>query len=107
MRRLEDPRFRGERVLGAFIAIPIRLYKFLISPLLGCRCRFYPSCSVYTREALERHGVAKGLWLGGLRLLRCHPWSECGFSDPVPESFKWGFDWSRAFRYKRGDLQEK
>ena len=62
----------------------IRGYQLLISPLLGNHCRFYPSCSQYAREALEQHGVLRGLWLAVRRLLRCHPWHEGGV-DPVPE----------------------
>lgn len=58
-------------------------YKLFVSPLLPPACRFYPSCSVYTAEAVETHGVARGLWLGLRRLARCHPWSAGGF-DPVP-----------------------
>jgi uncharacterized protein len=61
----------------------IRLYQWTLSPLLGPRCRFHPSCSRYTYEAIERHGVVRGLWLGGKRLLRCHPFVEGGY-DPVP-----------------------
>jgi len=61
----------------------IRIYKYLISPLLGSRCRFYPSCSEYTAEAVERYGAAKGMTLGFKRIFRCHPWNPGGF-DPVP-----------------------
>ncbi len=61
----------------------IRGYKRFISPLLGHHCRFYPSCSSYAIEALEVHGLFKGLALTVWRLLRCGPWSEGGF-DPVP-----------------------
>lgn len=61
----------------------IRGYRYLLSPLLGNHCRFYPSCSGYAIEALELHGPTKGLWLGGRRLLRCHPWHDGGH-DPVP-----------------------
>lgn len=61
----------------------IRLYQRVISPLLGPRCRFYPSCSQYTLEALAVHGLWRGLWLGARRIARCHPLNEGGF-DPVP-----------------------
>ncbi|HLH44963.1 MAG TPA: membrane protein insertion efficiency factor YidD [Bryobacteraceae bacterium] len=62
--------------------IILRFYKRWISPLLPPACRFYPTCSEYMREAIERHGVARGLGLGARRLLRCHPFCEGGF-DPV------------------------
>ena len=61
----------------------IRFYKYVISPLLGRRCRFFPSCSEYAAEALEKHGALKGARLGLKRLFRCHPWNPGGF-DPVP-----------------------
>lgn len=61
----------------------IRGYQRAISPLLGPRCRFYPSCSQYAFEALETHGLLKGLWLALRRLARCHPLNPGGF-DPVP-----------------------
>jgi len=65
----------------------IRIYQLGLSPLLGARCRFYPSCSAYTLEAIERHGVPRGGWLGLRRLCRCHPWHPGGF-DPVPERLR-------------------
>jgi uncharacterized protein len=61
----------------------IRGYQWLISPVLGQRCRFYPSCSHYACEALDRHGTGKGLVLAARRLARCHPWHPGGY-DPVP-----------------------
>ena len=68
-----------------FIAI-IKAYKLVISPLLGNHCRFYPSCSSYSIEALQRYGVFVGLYLTLKRLLKCHPFHEGGI-DPVPEKF--------------------
>ena len=58
------------------------LYQATVSPLLGQRCRFAPSCSAYAREAVRRHGVRRGGWMAMRRLLRCHPWHSGGW-DPV------------------------
>jgi uncharacterized protein len=66
-------------------ALLIQLYQWAVSPLLGPRCRFYPSCSQYALEAIERFGVLGGGWLAARRLGRCHPWQPGGF-DPVPEA---------------------
>ncbi|MGC1388739.1 MAG: membrane protein insertion efficiency factor YidD [Steroidobacteraceae bacterium] len=62
----------------------IRIYQLAVSPMLGPRCRFHPSCSCYAHTAIDRHGVVRGSWLGAKRLLRCHPFSEGGY-DPVPD----------------------
>jgi uncharacterized protein len=62
----------------------IRIYQLTLSPLLGPRCRFYPSCSCYAHTAIERHGAMRGGWLGLKRLLRCHPLADGGY-DPVPD----------------------
>lgn len=61
----------------------IDLYRKGISPLAPPSCRFVPSCSAYAREAVKRHGVARGAWLFAKRLSRCHPLGEYGY-DPVP-----------------------
>jgi putative membrane protein insertion efficiency factor len=66
-------------------ALLIRIYQWTVSPLLGPRCRFYPSCSQYALEAVQRFGVLKGGWLAVVRVGRCHPWQLGGF-DPVPEA---------------------
>jgi putative membrane protein insertion efficiency factor len=62
--------------------LPIRLYQWLVSPMLGERCRYYPSCSDYASQALKRFGILRGTVLAGWRVLRCNPWSRGGF-DPV------------------------
>ncbi|MCK5191314.1 MAG: membrane protein insertion efficiency factor YidD [Methylococcales bacterium] len=64
----------------------IKFYKYFISPLIGSRCRFYPSCSSYGLEAIQLHGALKGSYLTLRRLLKCHPFHEGGI-DPVPEKF--------------------
>ncbi|MEE4244075.1 MAG: membrane protein insertion efficiency factor YidD [Kangiellaceae bacterium] len=63
-------------------------YQRLISPLLGNNCRFTPSCSSYTIQAVERFGVVKGSWLAVKRIIRCHPLNDGG-DDPVPDQFRW------------------
>ena len=70
-------------VLRALILHIIRFYQRALSPLLGNNCRFHPSCSQYTYEAVKRYGAAQGTWMGLRRICRCHPWHQGGF-DPVP-----------------------
>lgn len=61
----------------------IRVYQWVLAPILGPACRFEPSCSEYTSEAIMRHGLVRGAWLGVRRIGRCHPLGESGY-DPVP-----------------------
>ena len=61
----------------------IRIYQWVVSPILGPKCRFTPTCSQYGIEALKKYGPAKGLYLTARRLMRCHPWGGHGY-DPVP-----------------------
>jgi putative membrane protein insertion efficiency factor len=67
------------RVLLALVAA----YRYLLSPMLGRSCRFFPTCSEYAMEALARHGALRGTWLTVRRVARCHPWHPGGY-DPVP-----------------------
>jgi putative membrane protein insertion efficiency factor len=71
--------------LSALLLVLIRAYQRWLSPLLGANCRYHPTCSRYTYEAIEIHGALKGSWLGLRRIGRCHPFREGGF-DPVPGS---------------------
>ncbi|MGI8413416.1 MAG: membrane protein insertion efficiency factor YidD [Solirubrobacteraceae bacterium] len=68
--------------LRAGLILPIKIYQRVLSPVLGSRCKYYPSCSEYAAQAIERFGILKGIILAGWRLLRCNPWSGGGF-DPV------------------------
>ena len=72
-------------MIRRFFILLIKGYSYLISPFMGNNCRYTPTCSAYTQEAVEKHGVFKGLWLGIKRISRCHPWHEGGY-DPVPDS---------------------
>lgn len=67
------------------LRLAIRLYQWVVSPILGPSCRYLPTCSDYALEAVERHGALAGLWLALRRLLRCHPWAAGGY-DPVPHA---------------------
>ncbi|MBN2163876.1 MAG: membrane protein insertion efficiency factor YidD [Pontiellaceae bacterium] len=62
----------------------VRMYQKLISPFLGQRCRFHPTCSQYCIDAITQHGMVRGLWLGLKRICKCHPFHPGGY-DPVPE----------------------
>lgn len=68
---------------GWWLQRPILAYRATLSPLLGNRCRYLPSCSAYAFEAIDRWGAVRGSWLALRRLGRCHPWRQGGF-DPVP-----------------------
>ena len=70
-------------MLARMLIAPIRLYQWVISPILPNRCRFAPTCSQYAIEALRQHGAVKGSWLALKRILKCHPLHPGGY-DPVP-----------------------
>lgn len=73
------------RLLKMLFIFPIRLYQWMLSPILGKNCRFEPTCSNYMIQAIEEWGALKGLWLGLKRIFRCHPWGSWG-PDPVPRN---------------------
>jgi putative membrane protein insertion efficiency factor len=75
-------------MLGKALVALVRIYRRALSPLLGDRCRFHPSCSCYAEQALVRHGAWRGIWLTVTRLARCHPLAHGGM-DPVPDPFEW------------------
>ena len=81
----ESGRYKSVGVRAALFAL--NCYKAYLSVLFAGSCRFEPSCSRYAYEAIERFGVARGIWLGTKRLLRCHPFSRRFGYDPVPETF--------------------
>jgi hypothetical protein len=76
-----------KKKLTQYLAIPfvflIKFYQILISPVLPSSCRYMPTCSEYSKEALKKYGLFKGGWLGVKRISRCHPWGGNGY-DPVP-----------------------
>jgi len=71
------------KFLSFLLVIPIKLYQILISPILGPNCRYHPTCSQYSMEAINKHGPFKGTWLAIKRISSCHPWGGSGH-DPVP-----------------------
>lgn len=75
-------------MLRQIVCLPIKIYQYLISPLITPCCRYYPSCSQYTECAIKEYGIAKGLWMGFKRIMRCHPWSRGGYDPVLPNDEK-------------------
>jgi len=73
------------RTIHFLVTGSIRLYQYALSPFLGPRCRFYPSCSDYALESFHEHGLARATWLTFHRLMRCHPWSSGGYDPVLPQ----------------------
>ena len=72
------------KIASKFLIFLVRVYQVTISPFLGANCRYMPTCSAYSVEAIQVHGPIKGLWLAVKRILSCHPWGGSGI-DPVPK----------------------
>jgi len=70
-------------MIDRLLIAALDLYKRFVSPLLPSACRFHPTCSVYMKDSIARHGAARGVWMGVRRIGRCHPFHAGGF-DPVP-----------------------
>ena len=79
--------YAAQRIIRNLLILLLKMYRYTISPLLGNRCRFYPSCSHYAEQAIEAYPFLKGLRLAFWRILRCHPLNPGGF-DPVPKQEK-------------------
>ncbi|HEU0065023.1 MAG TPA: membrane protein insertion efficiency factor YidD [Flavisolibacter sp.] len=71
------------KLLALPFILLIKIYQWVISPLLGPKCRFTPTCSTYSIQAFKKYGLFKGFWLSIKRISRCHPWGGHGY-DPVP-----------------------
>jgi uncharacterized protein len=71
------------KILSYPFILLIKIYQYIISPVLGPKCRFTPTCSHYALEAFKKYGVFKGMWLTVKRISKCHPWGGSGY-DPVP-----------------------
>jgi putative membrane protein insertion efficiency factor len=76
---------KGMKIINKIFIFPVKLYQWILSPLLGKNCRFEPTCSHYMIQAIEEWGPVKGIWLGVKRIGKCHPWGPHGH-DPVPEN---------------------
>jgi putative membrane protein insertion efficiency factor len=72
-----------KKILSWPFLLLIRFYQYVISPVIGPKCRYTPTCSAYAHEAITKHGPWKGLWLSIKRISKCHPWGGHGY-DPVP-----------------------
>ena len=79
--KMGSPKLR--LLFARLLLIPVYVYRFFISPLLGINCRFMPTCSAYTMEAMEKYGALRGGWLAVKRIVKCHPFGGSGH-DPVP-----------------------
>jgi putative membrane protein insertion efficiency factor len=78
----------ANRTLRQTARFPIKVYQYLIGPLLKPSCRYYPSCSEYADSAIDHFGITKGIWMAFKRIMRCHPWSRGGYDPILPNDEK-------------------
>lgn len=79
---------KDQLMLRKIVCLPIKIYQYLVSPLMKPSCRYYPSCSQYAEYAIKEYGVMAGLWMSIKRLIRCHPWSPGGYDPVYPKNEK-------------------
>jgi uncharacterized protein len=111
MRRRAASQMQVLSTIGRLAAhLVIRAYQLTLSSIAGTHCRHLPTCSAYLDEAIARHGLWAGAWLGLARLLRCHPWGTSGF-DPLPKALpshaRWWRPWTFAARVHDGQQGEE
>ena len=80
----------------------IDAYQYILSPIIGRQCRFHPTCSEYMRNAIMKHGILKGVFLGSRRISCCQPYYKGTYQDLVPETF----EWKQLFRYKQASRKK-
>lgn len=80
--------------------LPVKFYRTFISPLIGPRCKYYPTCSTYALTSIKRFGPIKGTWLAVKRVCRCNPWSMGGI-DYVPEEYHYFQKWKKQFKKEK------
>lgn len=79
---------KDKLMLRKIVCLPIKIYQYLVSPLMKPCCRYYPSCSQYAECAIKEYGVMAGLWMSVKRVIRCHPWSPGGYDPVYPKNEK-------------------
>lgn len=84
MEQVEQPPNVLYRFAAACLKLPVKLYRYSLSPLIGQRCRHLPTCSEYALDSIDKNGAWRGFWLMVSRVARCHPWGTDGF-DPAPD----------------------
>ncbi|WP_261618348.1 membrane protein insertion efficiency factor YidD [Microbaculum marinisediminis] len=90
----------ASRIAGGLLIGLIRVYRYTLSMLIGRRCRYLPTCSEYTEDAIRSYGAWPGLWMGIARFSRCNPWGSSGF-DPIPDGLPEDARWYKPWRYGR------